>query len=79
MRLFNPKTEATAFLIWRVASPAEWNLTAREIADQIGTSAKSVARVCHEKGWTSRLRSTKGQSAGQWMPDPEGITQGGVF
>ena len=74
-----PKSEAIAFLIWRVATPAEWNLTAREIADQIGVSAKSVAKICHDKGWTSRLRSTKRQSTGQWLPDPAGFTEGSVY
>ncbi len=75
----NPKTEAMAFLIWRVATPAEWNLTTREIADQIGTSAKSVARVCRLKGWSHRLRSTQKQSSGQWLPDPENIIGGAAY
>lgn len=74
-----PKSEAIAFCIWRVATPAEWNLTVREIADQIGTSAKSVAKICHDKGWTSRLRSTRKQSSGQFMPDPENFTEGSAY
>ncbi len=73
------KSEAIAFMIWRVATPVEWNLTAREIADQIGKSAKSVSKICRMKGWSNRIRSSKKEPTGQFMPDPENITNGSLY
>lgn len=54
----NPRTEAIAFRIWQYAAPKGWDVTLREIADEIGHSVHVIRAIAVRKGWSSRVRVT---------------------
>jgi len=58
----SPQAEALAFRIWTVCRPKEWNCTCKEVADELCETSQRVSRVLQIKGWSSRLRSTHGNS-----------------
>lgn len=53
-----PKSEAFAFRIWAYANPLEWNVSARELADEFKCSVQRINSICVQKGWTNRLRAS---------------------
>lgn len=54
----NPRTEAIAFRIWQYATPKGWDVTLREIADEIGLAIGVVRAIAARKGWSGRMRVT---------------------
>lgn len=57
MKKLTPKNEALAFRIWGFAKPAAWDVTLKEIADELAESPARVRAVAQIKGWLPRLRS----------------------
>ena len=53
----SPRVEALAYRIWAYAEPMGWNVTSRDIADEVGVSASMIGAICRRKGWTNRLRN----------------------
>lgn len=53
-----PRQHATAFRVWQYAHARGWDCTTAEIAEALGLGARSVAMLCHARGWLNRLRST---------------------
>lgn len=42
---------AHAFMIWREGVSVKWACTARELADAVGLSPKTVRHICRERRW----------------------------
>ena len=53
-----PRLEALAYRIWAYADPLGWNVTMKEIAQEMGCTQKTASAVLMVKGWTKRLRVT---------------------
>ena len=52
----SPRTEAIAFMIWRYATPIEWNCTIPEVAEAIGKRQPVVRGIVIQRGWHTRMR-----------------------
>jgi len=55
----HPRTEALAYRIWAYATPREWNVTGKDIAEALGVTYQLVAAILQVKGWVNRTRSNK--------------------
>ncbi len=53
----SPKSEALAYRIWAYCEPRGWNVTPREIGDEIGICASHVVQLLWRKGWHTRVRA----------------------
>ncbi len=53
------KTEALAFLIWKIADPLGWDVTIPDIAQQLDKPESQIRAVCNRKGWSSRVRASR--------------------
>ena len=64
----SPRSSALAYRIWAVANPRGWDLTLRELADELGESFDRVRSICMHAGWAGRLRVTSPEIAigGMW-------------
>lgn len=49
--------ETLAFRIWQFCDPKEWDVTVKEIADEMGVSYQQIDSVLRRKNWTGRTRS----------------------
>jgi hypothetical protein len=50
------KADALAFLIWRHATEANWDLTLADLARLVGEKRERVQAICIHRGWTYKLR-----------------------
>jgi hypothetical protein len=48
------KVAANAFAIWRVGKPKGWDVTATEVARQVGIDPSTVRRIAANRGWPLR-------------------------
>ena len=46
---------ANEFRVWRAARAADWDCTARELADETGLHIATVRRICDRRGWSRKL------------------------
>jgi hypothetical protein len=53
----HPRTEALAYRIWAYATPREWNVTGKDIAEVLGIPYWAVGTVLQAKGWHDRTRT----------------------
>lgn len=60
-RKFNPKTEALAFRIWQAARARDWQVTVKELADELGENWQRIVSVLRGKGWATRLPSANSE------------------
>ncbi len=51
------KSEARAYRIWCAANALEWDLTVKQLSEEVGINENTVRRVCQLRGWLSRLRA----------------------
>lgn len=65
----SPRSATLAYRIWAIATPRGWDLTLRELADELGESFDRVRSICMHKGWSGRLRvaSPDGAIGGVWF------------
>ena len=49
------RTEARAFVIWRYATPREWDCTVAELAEALELTRAAVYHVLRKKGWQGRV------------------------
>lgn len=56
--MFDPRQETLAFRIWAFAKPRGWNVTCKEIAENLEVTYQSVGHVLRMKGWSDRVRVT---------------------
>lgn len=54
-----PRAHRYAFQIWRFCEPLGWNVTLQDISDEIGLSPNKVSYILNQKGWGSRVRTTR--------------------
>lgn len=52
----SPKSEALAYRIWAYCEPRGWNVTVKELAEELGTSRLRVTGLLGLKGWGGRIR-----------------------
>ena len=48
------------FRVWRAARAADWDCTARELADETGLHIATVRRICDRRGWSHMLADAQG-------------------
>lgn len=56
----NPKTETIATTIHFYAKDAGWNVSIKDLVALTNFSTAQIRRVCEIKGWSGRLRASKG-------------------
>jgi hypothetical protein len=56
-----PRTEALAYQIWAFARSSGWDVTAWDIAKELGVQVGRVHYVLKQKGWNARTRSERGE------------------
>ena len=54
-----PRAHRYAFQLWRFCEPLGWNVTLQDIADEIGLPPNHVAHILNQKGWSSRVRTSR--------------------
>lgn len=55
----SPRTMARAYRIWWYCSGIEWDCTVSQVAEALDIPLGSVSRICQQKGWINRLRSSQ--------------------
>ena len=55
------RSEAHAFMVWRIGNSVKWQCTIREIAEELGMSEEGVGHICRKRGW--RCQSERGLRA----------------
>jgi hypothetical protein len=74
----NSKTAAIAYRIWAYASPKGWDVSVRQIADELQESPHTIVMILRYKKWTDRVRRVQ-IADHNFLYDPERwVSLGGV-
>ncbi len=67
-----PRTMALAYRIWAYATPREWDVSVKEVAEALGVSWQHVNLICAKRGWNARMRkdtTDAGLQIGRFTPN----------
>lgn len=51
-----PANEALAYRIWAFCEPLGWNVSVKDIAEEMGCSWQRARTICQHRRWLNRLR-----------------------